>query len=101
MVPPIAVTSRLKTRIEQNLYKEAQLCIADCADAADNFDEEEQAAKSAVKNVYNEYVELLEDLRRASEEQLLLYSDARLENASNVKLLLQELEKIHRSPSVD
>ena len=58
------------------------------------MEEESQTARDAVQAAFVNYVELLEDLRRASDKQLRMYNDARLENANNIKVLLQQLDGI-------
>ena len=80
----------------KNLYNEAQSCMADFADATgkQQMEEESQTARDAVQAAFVMYVELLEDLRRANEDQLKLYNDARLENANNIKVLLHELDDV-------
>ena len=60
------------------------------------MEEESQTARDAVQAAFVTYVELLEDLRRASDSQLKLYNDARLENANNIKVLLQQLDGIKK-----
>ena len=102
-------------RVLQNLYNEAQSCIDDCVDVASDsaaapsttseersekkqmsqeqiMEEESETARNAVQAAFVTYVELLEDLRRANDDQLQVYSDARLENANNIKNLLQQLD---------
>jgi hypothetical protein len=55
------------------------------------MEEEIQCASSAVDNCFNGFVDLLEDLRRANEQQLEAYNDIRLENARKLKELRKEL----------
>jgi hypothetical protein len=79
----------------QSFYEEAELCIADLKEAAgDSFEEEFQCASGAVQNSFTAYVDLLEDLRHANEEQLQVYNDERLQNATNLKKLRQQLDEI-------
>lgn len=77
---------------QQNTYKEAELCIKDLREAADNFEEEVVCASAAVEHAFSAYVDLLEDLRYAKEEQLQLYSEERLQHATNLKKLRKELD---------
>ena len=80
---------------QQHLYDEARLCIKDCDEAgAQDIAMEVECAKNAVDQTFASYVEILEDLRRASEAQLQLYSRARSQNAVNLKALRQELDAI-------
>jgi hypothetical protein len=70
--------------------------MADLKEAGDNFDEEFLCASGAVENAFSAYVELLEDLRRANDEQLTVYRDERLLNASNLKKLRREMGKMDK-----
>jgi hypothetical protein len=63
-------------------------------EAGDNFDEELKCASGAVENAFSAYVELLEDLRLANDEQLKVYCDVRSQNASNLRKLRREMDKI-------
>lgn len=81
----------------QNVFKEAELCIADLREApVDQIEEESLCATGAVNNAFIAYIELLDDLRQANDEQLKTYHDARFENANNLKRLRQELAAIVR-----
>ena len=74
---------------------EAELCVSDLKEAAgEEFDEELQCAEGAVELAFNACVDLLDDLRRAGEEQIQRYSDERHENATRLKQLRQAMEEI-------
>lgn len=72
------------------------MCLIDLKDAAggDDYADECQCAKGAVENAFTAYVDLLEDLRRANEEQLQCYSEVRNSNACNLKRLRQQLDEL-------
>jgi Tfp pilus assembly protein PilO len=70
--------------------------MTDLKEAGDNFDEEFQCASGAVENAFSAYVELLEDLRRANDEQLKSFSDERLQNACNLKKLRREMGEMDK-----
>lgn len=83
----------------QNLHQEAESCIADLREAGENVEEEVECANSAVENCFNAFVELLEDLRRANEQQLEACSDMRLANVRKLKELRKGLSEM--TPNVD
>jgi len=60
----------------------------------EGFQQELECASGAVQSAFTAYVDLLEDLRRANEEQLATYNDERLEHATNLKQLRQDLDQI-------
>jgi hypothetical protein len=72
------------------------LCLIDLKDATggDDYADECQCAKAAVETAFTAYVDLLEDLRRANENQLLCYSEVRNSNACNLKRLRQQLDEL-------
>jgi hypothetical protein len=82
--------------MKQKVYREAELCLIDLQDAAgaDQFADECSCAKGAVDNAFTAYVDLLEDLRRANEEQLQRYSEDRNSIACNLKRLRQRLDEL-------
>jgi hypothetical protein len=57
-------------------------------------EEEIQCASSAVENCFNGFVDLLEDLKRANEQQLESYDDIRLESVRKLKELRKELNSM-------
>ena len=67
-------------------------------EAGDDIEEERQCASAAVESAFSAYVELLEDLRHANDEQLEIYNEERLQNATNLKNLRQQLDTF--TPSV-
>jgi hypothetical protein len=82
---------------QQHIYDEARLCIKDCEEAGEHLAMESECAKNAVDQAFASYVEILEDLRRASEAQLQMYSNARSQNAVNLKALRQELDAMQQN----
>jgi hypothetical protein len=78
------------------LVKEAHLCIADCEDcaSADIRDEESKAAAMAVEEAFSAYIDLLDDFRRANEEQLKRFNDERMQSAAVIKHLRMELHNV-------
>ena len=78
------------------MFEEAELCLIDLQDAtgAEDYAEECACARGAVENAFTAYVDLLEDLRRANEEQLQSYSEVRNSNACNLKRLRQQLDAL-------
>eukprot|EP00339_Tiarina_fusa_P028150 CAMPEP_0117021880 /NCGR_PEP_ID=MMETSP0472-20121206/16483_1 /TAXON_ID=693140 ORGANISM="Tiarina fusus, Strain LIS" /NCGR_SAMPLE_ID=MMETSP0472 /ASSEMBLY_ACC=CAM_ASM_000603 /LENGTH=149 /DNA_ID=CAMNT_0004727537 /DNA_START=198 /DNA_END=647 /DNA_ORIENTATION=+ len=78
----------------QNILQEAELCIADLKEAGDEFEEELKCAEGSVEIAFNACVDLLDDLRRAGEEQLQRYSDERHQNALRLKQLRRQMDEI-------
>ena len=81
----------------KSVFEEAKLCLSDLQEATpgdEYFAEESVCAQGAVDNAFKAYVDLLEDLRRANEEQLDSYREVRNAHACNLKLLRQELDEI-------
>jgi hypothetical protein len=81
----------------QNLYQEARACINDCKDVRAGsleFYEEAFTAQKAVDNVFNSYIDLLDDFRRATDDQLKVLCQDRLALANSVKCLRQEVHEI-------
>ena len=78
------------------MVKEAHLCIADCEDctAADIREEESKVAEAAVDGAFSAFVDLLDDFRRATDEQLQRFSDDRMQSANLLKHLREELDNI-------
>ena len=72
------------------------MCLIDLqeAEGGEHYADECQCAKGAVENAFTAYVDLLEDLRRANEEQLQCYSEVRNSNACNLKRLRQQLDEL-------
>jgi hypothetical protein len=83
------------------LHQEAECCIADLREARENLEEEVQCANGAVENCFNAFIDLLEDLRRADENQLSTYNDIRLQNAMSLRKLRQELDMIMQNSDTD
>ena len=85
----------------QNLYQEARACINDCKEArvgSLEFYEEVFTAQKAVDNVFNAYIDLLDDFRRASDDQLKQLCQDRLALANSVKCLRQEVHELLLNP---
>lgn len=85
----------------KNVFEEAKLCIKDLQEAtpADEcYADECACAQGAVENAFTAYVDLLEDLRRANEEQLDSYREVRNAHAFNLKSLRQELDEVLSVP---
>ncbi|KAL3917787.1 MAG: hypothetical protein SGILL_004543 [Bacillariaceae sp.] len=85
----------------KKVYLEAKSCIIDLQEATpgdDYYAEECLCSKGAVDNAFKAYVDLLEDLRRANEEQLDSYREVRNAHACNLKLLRQELDEVLSTP---
>jgi len=88
----------------KKVFDEAKLCLQDLREAtpgAEDYVDECSCAKGAVNNAFTAYVDLLEDLRRANEEQLQDYREARNTHACNLKRLRQELDDVLMVPSDD
>ena len=79
------------------------MCLEDLREVSPgtvDYDEECNCAKGAVNNAFTAYVDLLEDLRRANDEQLQQYNEVRNSYACNLKRLRQELDQIMSSSTV-
>lgn len=80
-----------------NLFDEARACINDCKEARAGsleYYEEAYTAMRAVDQVFNSYIDLLDDFRRASDEQLKVLCQDRLALAHRLKTLRQELHHL-------
>ena len=78
-------------------FQEARACINDCTEARAGsleFYEELYTAQKAVDGAFNCYVDLLDDFRRASDEQLKSLCQDRLELANALKSLRAELHQL-------
>lgn len=83
----------------QKVFEEAELCLKDLRDTLFEADDEQyleecSCAEGALNNAFTAYIDLLEDMRRASEDQMLVYSEERNTNACNLKSLRKELDQI-------
>lgn len=91
----------LEVRLQyfQKMFEEAELCLKDLRDTLFEADDERyleecSCAEGALNNAFTAYIDLLEDMRRASEDQMLVYSEERNTNACNLKRLRKELDQI-------
>lgn len=81
--------------IVQSLLQEAESCIEDLREATpDQRDEEFVCASGAVDTAFEAYVDLLDDLRKANEDQLKAYQEVRDQNARKFMRLRRELAEI-------
>lgn len=83
--------------IFQFRFDEARACIKDCEEARVdllNFAEEFEAAQAAVDQVFSCYTDLLDDFRRASDDQLEVLCQERLALAQRLRNLRQELHSL-------
>lgn len=81
----------------QNRFEEAHACIDDCEEAKAGsleFYEELYAAQNAVDSAFNCYVDLLDEFRRASDEQIKMLCQDRLALARSLKELRQEVQQL-------
>jgi len=89
----------LRLWVLQKVFEEAELCLSDLRETLFEVDDEQyreecNCAEGALDNAFTAYIDLLEDFRRASEEQIHSYSEERSTNAGNLKRLRKELDQI-------
>ena len=82
---------------KKNRFQEAHACIDDCEEAKAGsleFYEELLAAQKAVDSAFNCYVDLLDDFRRASDDQIKSLCQDRLALARSLKDLRKEVQQL-------
>ncbi|CAB9516823.1 expressed unknown protein [Seminavis robusta] len=80
-----------------SLFEEAQACINDCKEARAGsleYYEEAFTAQNSVDVAFNAYIDLLDDFRRASDDQIKLLCQDRLALAYSLKCLRQEVHEL-------
>lgn len=83
--------------LDAESFREARACMNDCAEVKAGsleFYEELFTAKKAVDNAFDCYVDLLDDFRRASDEQLKSLCQDRLGLATALRGLRRELDQL-------